>query len=224
MAVSANPKHLFISFSSNHRHPIQTLAASFAASDHGRQDAQGLARGQEAGIWRLQRCIRRSVYAPIGLLALWRVRSCRLHSPVEPVDSKSRDDRRYVMKLSPVPAVPAAKAKKKRKKTPAERNADALYAEHLLYQSHLRDHPGLPALPATGAYGEDQVRCAAGSCPVHTHTEAAFCVAGVSLPGDGAPGADAGRCGERARGDPFVHGRQTRPGDCTWPWFLHGVR
>lgn len=55
-----------------------------------------------------------------------------------------------------MPVVPATKAKK-RKKTPAERNADALYAEHLLYQSHLRDHPGLPALPATGAYGEDQV-------------------------------------------------------------------
>ncbi|RLN31363.1 hypothetical protein BBJ28_00021029 [Nothophytophthora sp. Chile5] len=61
------------------------------------------------------------------------------------------------MKLSPLPQLPASKLKnKKRKKTPAERNADALYAEHLLYKNHLRDQPGIPYVPM-GAYGEDQL-------------------------------------------------------------------
>uniref|UniRef100_M4BBB7 Casein kinase I n=1 Tax=Hyaloperonospora arabidopsidis (strain Emoy2) TaxID=559515 RepID=M4BBB7_HYAAE len=67
-------------------------------------------------------------------------------SDVYAVTSLSSDtDRQYVMKLSPLPQLPAAKLKnKKRKKTPAERNADALYAEHLLYKNHLRDQPGIP--------------------------------------------------------------------------------
>ncbi|RQM09640.1 hypothetical protein DD237_006646 [Peronospora effusa] len=65
-------------------------------------------------------------------------------------------NRQYVMKLSPLPQLPAAKLKnKKRKKTQAERNADALYAEHLLYKNHLRDQSGIPYVPL-GAYGEDQ--------------------------------------------------------------------
>lgn len=65
--------------------------------------------------------------------------------------------REFVMKLSPLPQLPAAKIKnKKRKKTPAERNADALYAEHLLYKNHLRDQRGIPYVPL-GAYGEDKV-------------------------------------------------------------------
>lgn len=60
------------------------------------------------------------------------------------------------MKLSPLPQIPAAKLKnKKRKKTQAERNADALYAEHLLYKNHLRDQTGVPYVPM-GAYGEDK--------------------------------------------------------------------
>ena len=63
----------------------------------------------------------------------------------------------YVMKLSRLPQLPAAKLKnKKRKKTQAERNADALYAEHVLYKNHLRDQAGIPYVPC-GAYGEDQV-------------------------------------------------------------------
>ncbi|CAI5716813.1 unnamed protein product [Peronospora effusa] len=65
-------------------------------------------------------------------------------------------NRQYVMKLSPLPQLPAAKLKnKKRKKTQVERNADALYAEHLLYKNHLRDQSGIPYVPL-GAYGEDQ--------------------------------------------------------------------
>ena len=76
---------------------------------------------------------------------------------VTPLDQDTRD-RQYVMKLSPLPQLAAAKLKnKKRKKTPAERNADALYAEHLLYKNHLRDQPGIPYVPL-GAYGEDKVR------------------------------------------------------------------
>lgn len=76
---------------------------------------------------------------------------------VEPMSPLSRDaGREFVMKLSPLPQLPAAKLKnKKRKKTPAERNADALYAEHLLYKNHLRDQPGIPYVPM-GAYGEDK--------------------------------------------------------------------
>uniref|UniRef100_A0AAV1UYE3 Casein kinase I n=1 Tax=Peronospora matthiolae TaxID=2874970 RepID=A0AAV1UYE3_9STRA len=78
-------------------------------------------------------------------------------SDVYAVTSLNSDtDRQYVMKLSPLPQLPAAKLKnKKRKKTPAERNADALYAEHLLYKNHLRDQPGIPYVPL-GAYGEDK--------------------------------------------------------------------
>ncbi|KAI9908477.1 hypothetical protein PsorP6_016140 [Peronosclerospora sorghi] len=50
--------------------------------------------------------------------------------------------RQFVMKLSPLPQLPAAKLKnKKRKKTPVERNADAF--------------SGIPYVPL-GAYGEDQ--------------------------------------------------------------------
>lgn len=65
---------------------------------------------------------------------------------------------RFVMKVSPLPTLSAAASKnKKRKKTPAERNADALYAEYLVYQSCLRDHARAPSLP-DGAYGEDKVR------------------------------------------------------------------
>ncbi|KAE9016959.1 hypothetical protein PR003_g12441 [Phytophthora rubi] len=76
---------------------------------------------------------------------------------VESVSSLGSDaGREFVMKLSPLPQLPAAKLKnKKRKKTPAERNADALYAEHLLYKNHLRDQPGIPYVPM-GAYGEDK--------------------------------------------------------------------
>ncbi|KAG6961238.1 hypothetical protein JG688_00009210 [Phytophthora aleatoria] len=71
-----------------------------------------------------------------------------------PLGSDAR--REFVMKLSPLPQLPASKLKnKKRKKTPAERNADALYAEHLLYKNHLRDQPGIPYVPM-GAYGEDK--------------------------------------------------------------------
>ncbi|KAH7464870.1 Casein kinase 1-like protein 13 [Phytophthora ramorum] len=75
---------------------------------------------------------------------------------VESVVSLGSDaGRQFVMKLSPLPQLPAAKLKnKKRKKTPAERNADALYAEHLLYKN-LRDQTGIPYVPL-GAYGEDQ--------------------------------------------------------------------
>ncbi|TMW62256.1 hypothetical protein Poli38472_009749 [Pythium oligandrum] len=76
---------------------------------------------------------------------------------VEP--NSSLNDKRcdaFVMKLSPLVDIPAAKSKnKKRKKSAAERNADALYAEHLMYQSHLRECPGLPYIPF-GAYGEDK--------------------------------------------------------------------
>ncbi|KAL3669067.1 hypothetical protein V7S43_005451 [Phytophthora oleae] len=76
---------------------------------------------------------------------------------VESVSSLGSDaGREFVMKLSPLPQIPAAKLKnKKRKKTPAERNADALYAENLLYKNHLRDQPGIPYVPL-GAYGEDK--------------------------------------------------------------------
>eukprot|EP00644_Phytophthora_capsici_P001619 jgi/Phyca11/557439/estExt2_Genewise1Plus.C_PHYCAscaffold_1120053 len=76
---------------------------------------------------------------------------------VESVSSLGSDaGREFVMKLSPLPQIPASKLKnKKRKKTPAERNADALYAEHLLYKNHLRDQPGIPYVPL-GAYGEDK--------------------------------------------------------------------
>ncbi|KAI9916785.1 hypothetical protein PsorP6_017887 [Peronosclerospora sorghi] len=79
------------------------------------------------------------------------------HSIVESGTSLPNDiGRQFVMKLSPLPQLPAAKLKnKKRKKTPVERNADALYAEHLLYKNHLRDQSGIPYVPL-GAYGEDQ--------------------------------------------------------------------
>lgn len=79
---------------------------------------------------------------------------------MEPLKALSAADKgaRFVMKVSRIPDIPASKAKnKKRKKTPAERNADALYAEYLIYQSCLRDHARVPRLP-DGAYGEDKVR------------------------------------------------------------------
>lgn len=60
-----------------------------------------------------------------------------------------------MMKLTELPQIPPQKLKnKKRKKTPAERNADTLYAEHLLY-TKLGDLPGIPFVPM-GGYGEDQ--------------------------------------------------------------------
>lgn len=63
----------------------------------------------------------------------------------------------FVIKLSPLVVLDAAKLKnKKRKKTVEERNVDALYAEHLIYQSHLRNFPGIPYIPV-GGYGEDKV-------------------------------------------------------------------
>lgn len=75
--------------------------------------------------------------------------------PIKPVDAAKGT--RFVMKVSPIPEIAAAKAKnKKRKKTPAERNADALYAEYLVYQSSLRGHARVPRIP-DGAYGEDKV-------------------------------------------------------------------
>lgn len=78
--------------------------------------------------------------------------------PVVPLAGSDARGRTFVIKVSPLPQIPAAKLKnKKRKKTLAERRADALYAEHLLYKNHLRDHPGIPFVPA-GAYGEDKVR------------------------------------------------------------------
>ncbi|OQS06847.1 casein kinase I [Thraustotheca clavata] len=58
----------------------------------------------------------------------------------------------YAMKVSPIPPP----TKKKRKKSHADRSADALYAEHLLYVNHLSGHAGIPVLPASGAYGEDK--------------------------------------------------------------------
>lgn len=58
------------------------------------------------------------------------------------------------MKISMIPILTdAMKKKKKRKKTDAERNADALYAEHLLYRTLLCSFRGIPSLPL-GAYGE----------------------------------------------------------------------
>lgn len=77
--------------------------------------------------------------------------------PTTPLAGSEASGRSFVVKVSPLPQLAAAKLKnKKRKKTAAERHADALYAEHLLYKSHLRDHPGIPFVP-TGAYGEDKV-------------------------------------------------------------------
>ncbi|DBA04371.1 TPA: hypothetical protein N0F65_002133 [Lagenidium giganteum] len=71
----------------------------------------------------------------------------------EQASKKASDATQYVMKISPIPQI--VSKNKKRKKTPAERNADALYAEHLLYQTYLRDHEGIPSIPPS-AYGEDQ--------------------------------------------------------------------
>ena len=64
----------------------------------------------------------------------------------------------YAMKLSPLPVIVKKKGGPKKKKTQAERNADALYAEQLLYASaQLNNHHGIPKVPM-GCYGEDQVR------------------------------------------------------------------
>lgn len=60
----------------------------------------------------------------------------------------------FVMKISPVD--PPISLRTKRKKTDRERNADALYAEQLLYRTYLNDHPGIPKLPDR-ACGEDKV-------------------------------------------------------------------
>ncbi|RHZ34430.1 hypothetical protein DYB26_012174 [Aphanomyces astaci] len=72
-------------------------------------------------------------------------------SDVYAVTSKSNSSESFAMKLSPIP--PPSKSKKK---THAARSADALYAEHLLYVNTLQGIPGIPALPTTGAYGEDK--------------------------------------------------------------------
>ncbi|RLO01086.1 hypothetical protein DYB28_005176 [Aphanomyces astaci] len=72
-------------------------------------------------------------------------------SDVYAVTSKSNSAESFAMKLSPIP--PPSKSKKK---THAARSADALYAEHLLYVNTLQGIPGIPALPTTGAYGEDK--------------------------------------------------------------------
>ncbi|CAK4128031.1 unnamed protein product [Aphanomyces euteiches] len=60
----------------------------------------------------------------------------------------------YAMKVSPLP--PVNTGNKKRKKSHADRSADALYAEHLLYVNTLAGLDGIPALPPSGAYGEDK--------------------------------------------------------------------
>ncbi|KAF0689045.1 Aste57867_19460 [Aphanomyces stellatus] len=60
----------------------------------------------------------------------------------------------FAMKISAVP--PVAAGNKRKKKTHADRSADALYAEHLLYVNTLQGHPGIPSLPPSGAYGEDK--------------------------------------------------------------------
>ncbi|ETW07962.1 CK1/CK1 protein kinase [Aphanomyces invadans] len=70
-------------------------------------------------------------------------------SDVYVVTPKENSAETYAMKLSPIP--PPSK-----KKTHAARSADALYAEHLLYVNTLQGLEGIPALPATGAYGEDK--------------------------------------------------------------------
>ena len=103
----------------------------------------------------MQRRLRRYILTLFNLIVFLPFRSVFLCVLVTSLSSDT--DRQYVMKLSPLPQLPAAKLKnKKRKKTPAERNADALYAEHLLYKNHLRDQPGIPYVPL-GAYGEDKV-------------------------------------------------------------------
>ncbi|KAF4028661.1 Protein kinase domain [Phytophthora infestans] len=60
-----------------------------------------------------------------------------------------------VYAVEPMSPLSRDAGQQERKKTPAERNADALYAEHLLYKNHLRDQPGIPYVPM-GAYGEDK--------------------------------------------------------------------
>jgi hypothetical protein len=76
------------------------------------------------------------------------------HFVVKPLSKNSSSiAKEFVMKLSPIPVI--ANKNKKKKKTPAERNADALYAEHLIYQNFLRGVDGFAELP-TGAYGEDK--------------------------------------------------------------------
>lgn len=76
-------------------------------------------------------------------------------TPVK-ADKKFQNDS-YAMKLSPLPVIVKKKGGPKRKKTEAERNADALYAEQLLYASAQLYHRGIPKVPM-GCYGEDQVR------------------------------------------------------------------
>ncbi|OQR94175.1 casein kinase I [Achlya hypogyna] len=75
-------------------------------------------------------------------------------SDVYEVTLAKGNGQRYAMKVSPIPVVAAGK--KKRKKTHADRSADALYAEHLLYVNTLGGHRGIPSLPPSGAYGEDK--------------------------------------------------------------------
>jgi len=82
--------------------------------------------------------------------------SLTVFSVVYPANTTGSADESYAMKISPLSSGNAASSKKKRKKTPAERNADALYAEHLLYLNSINGHRGIPSLPPTGAYGEDQ--------------------------------------------------------------------
>ena len=62
----------------------------------------------------------------------------------------------YAMKISPLPPpASSAASRKKKKKTNEERNADALYAEQLLYSSAQLYHKGIPQIPL-GCYGEDK--------------------------------------------------------------------
>nr|CCA14307.1 casein kinase I putative [Albugo laibachii Nc14] len=76
-------------------------------------------------------------------------------SEVYEVREEEKNAYDFVMKISPVDP-PISLKKKKRKKTDRERNADALYAEQLLYRTYLNDHPGIPKLPDR-ACGEDKV-------------------------------------------------------------------
>ena len=66
--------------------------------------------------------------------------------------SSSSKDVSYAMKISAVPP----KGPVKKKKTNAQRFADAIYAEHLLYNTVLQHHPAFPPRPKMYNYGEEQ--------------------------------------------------------------------
>ena len=77
-------------------------------------------------------------------------------STATPLSKKSAyKDQLFIIKVAPIPKE-APGRKTKRKKTQDQRNADTLYAEHLLYRSYLHGHQMIPQLP-DAAYGEDQV-------------------------------------------------------------------